>query len=401
MKSWLGATLARRPMWMNVLLIFCIYMTFVFMPRDMFVKPVRVDEEAWFGLLLRGWAAKLTEPIHWAIYAAGMYGFWRMRRWMWPWAALYTAQVAIGMLVWSVVYVGGFRGWAGGLLGFMPIAALAVALWRARDAFGRRRGSLRQRYGEWALVTGASAGIGAEFARALARDGLSCVLVARREDRLKLLAEELERHHRVATRVVAIDLTQPGASNALADRVADLEIGLLVNNAGFGGSGRFDKVATTRLEEMVQLNCLVPVAVTRRLLPAMVTRRRGAVIIVGSVAGRQPLPLHSVYSATKAFDMLFGEALWAELQGSGVDALVLEPGATATEFQAVAGEVAHAGEPPQSVVEAALDALGHQPSVVSGWGNWLGANAIRLAPRSIAALMAKQVVAPWTPAEMR
>src|SRR5215831_19823631 len=100
MQSWLREALGRRPVWMNVLLIFCIYMTFVFMPIDMFVKPVAVDQEAWFGLLLRGWGAKLTEPIHWAIYAAGTYGFWRMRRWMWPWASVYAAQVAIGMVVW-------------------------------------------------------------------------------------------------------------------------------------------------------------------------------------------------------------------------------------------------------------------------------------------------------------
>jgi len=401
MSTWIREVLGRRPGWMNALLAFCIFMTFVFMPWDMFVKPVAADQEAWFGLLARGWLAKATEPIHWAIYAAGMYGFWRMRRWMWPWAALYAAQVAIGMLVWGMVYVGGVKGLFQGLLGFVPLAALAVALWRSRDRFGRRPGALRTRYGDWALVTGASAGIGADFARALAREGLSCALVARREDRLKALATELERDHHVQTRVLPIDLAAPGGIDRLVERVADLPVGVLVNNAGFGYAGRFDKQDTIRLEEMVRLNCIAPVALTGRLLPGMRQRGRGAIIIVGSVAGRQPLPLHGVYSATKAFDLLLGESLWAELRGSGIDALVLEPGPTTTEFQAVAGELAHAGEPSSQVVEAALDALGHQPSVVSGWLNWIGANAIRLAPRSLAALGAGQVMQQNTPVEMR
>src|SRR5262249_18357245 len=156
--------------WMNLLMAFCAYMTFIHMPWDLFVKPVSQDAEAWFGLIVHGWAAKATEPLHWAIYATGLYGFWRMRSWMWPWAALYAAQVTVGMLVWHVLYIGGVRGWLIGLIVFAPLAAITVALCRARDEFRRPRRSLRERYGEWALVTGASAGIGAEFARALARE---------------------------------------------------------------------------------------------------------------------------------------------------------------------------------------------------------------------------------------
>ena len=215
MSEWLGERLRQRPWWMNVLMIFCAYMAFVYMPWDFFVKPVAHDAEAWFGFLLHGWWAKLTEPLHWAIYAAGAYGFWRMRSWMWPWAALYTAQVALGMLVWNVVYVGGLRGWLGGVLAFVPLAAIAVALWNAQEQFGRKRASLRERYGEWALITGASAGIGAEFARALAREGLSCVLTARREDRLRALASELEQRYQVTTRVVAADLADPAGADHL------------------------------------------------------------------------------------------------------------------------------------------------------------------------------------------
>ncbi len=153
---------------------------------------------------------------------------------------------------------------------------------------------------------------------------------------------------------------------------------------------------------MVQLNCVAPVVLTSRLLPAMCERGRGAIVIVGSIAGRQPLPLHGVYSATKAFDLLFGESISTELRGRGIDVLVLEPGATATEFQEVAGEIAHPGESAEAVVRVALDAVGRQPSVVSGWFNWVRANAAtRLLPRPLLAFIARDVVARDTPPEMR
>src|SRR6202171_1902892 len=120
----------------------------------------------------------------------------------------------------------------------------------------------REKYGEWALVTGASAGIGLEFARALAREGMSIVLTARREDRLNTLAGELRAEFHVDTRVVAVDLAAPDGADRLADAVADLPIAFLVNNAGFGAAGRFDKLATDRLRAMVVVNCLVPGAPT-------------------------------------------------------------------------------------------------------------------------------------------
>ena len=262
---------------------------------------------------------------------------------------------------------------------------------------------LRQRYGDWALVTGASAGIGLAFARAIAAEGVSIVLTARREDRLTTLANELRTAHRIDTRVLAQDLAAPDGADRLASAVADLPIGILVNNAGFGYSGRFSKLDTERLRAMVRVNCEVPVVLTSRILPAMLQRGRGAVIIVGSVAGRQPLPLHSVYSATKAFDQILGEALWGELRGSGIDAITVEPGPTQTEFQQVAGEVVapNFGEPAENVVRVAFEVLGKQPSVISGWFNWARANLVRLVPRSTATLIAKKVVEGQTPVELR
>lgn len=136
--SWatkLADTLSRRPWWMNLLFAFCLYMTFIYMPYDVLFKPVAQDQEVWFGIVLHGWAAKLTAPLHWAIYAAGAWGFWRMSAWMWPWAALYAAQVAIAMAVWNVIDPRGdglLMAAVSGALFLVP----TVALWRARARFG-------------------------------------------------------------------------------------------------------------------------------------------------------------------------------------------------------------------------------------------------------------------------
>ena len=401
MREWWRERLAVRPWWMNGLMLFCAFMAALYMPWDFFVKPVAHDAEAWFGFLLRGWGAKLTEPLHWAIYAAGAYGFWRMRAWMWPWAAVYAAQVAVGMLIWNVVYVGGGRGWLAGLVACVPFALVTLALWRARPRFESRPAPMRARYGQWALVTGASAGIGAAFARALARDGMSCVLTARRADRLHALASELAAQHGIATRVVVADLADPAATESLLEAIADLQIDVFINNAGFGYAGRFDKQDPARLRDMVQVNCVAPVVLASALLPGMRTRGRGAMIVTGSVAGRQPLPRHAIYSASKAFDLHFGEALWAELRGTGVDVLVLEPGATESEFRDVAGETREVGTPAIDVVALAFEALGRQPSVIHGWFNWLRGQAARILPRSTVTLVAEQVILEQTPPAMR
>jgi short-subunit dehydrogenase len=402
MKSWLRSLFDGRPWWMNAMMVFCAYMAVVYVPWDLFVKPVAQDQEVWFGIMFTGWAAKLLTPFHWAVYAAGAVGFRRMRSWMWPWASVYVGQIAIGMLVWSVLEVGGFGGWFVGAVAFAAFAGVAAALWKARPLFQPSPEALKKRYGDWALVTGASVGIGAEFARALAAEGLSLVLTARREDKLRGLADELEKAHSISTRIVAADLGQSDGADAVVDAVRDLEISVLVNNAGAGYAGRFDKQDPERLRSMVTLNCAAPVVLTSRLVPGMVERGRGAVVIVGSVAGRQPLPLHGVYSATKAFDLLLGESLAVELRDQGIDVVVLEPGSTETEFQQVAGEIAHPGESAEKVVRVALDALGRQPSVVSGAFNWLRANAAtRLFPRALVAHIARDVVAVQTPEEMR
>ena len=133
----LAAEWRRRPWWMNGIWLFCLYMTFIYMPFDLFLKPVAEDEEVWFGFTLHGWAAKATEPLHWAIYAAGAYGFWRMRPWMWPWAALYIGQVVVAMAVWNLLDPRGGGLWMAIVSGGL-IAVPMVALWRARALFADR-----------------------------------------------------------------------------------------------------------------------------------------------------------------------------------------------------------------------------------------------------------------------
>jgi uncharacterized protein len=186
---------------------------------------------------------------------------------------------------------------------------------------------------ETALVTGASSGIGEQFARQLAARGHDLVLVARRADRLESLAEQVP----TQAHVVACDLATDAAS--LAGRVAQLgvRVDLLVNNAGFGTSGPFVENDPAREAEEVRLNCEAIVALCHAFLPAMIDRRRGGVINVASSAGMQPIPYEAVYAATKAFALNFTDALHTELRGSGVRVMSVNPGPVPTEWQRVAG----------------------------------------------------------------
>jgi short-subunit dehydrogenase len=403
--DWLDAQSQLRPWWMNILMVITAFLAFVYLPWDFFFKPVAEDQEAWFGLLLTGWAAKLTEPIHLASYAAGAYGFWRMRPWMWPWAAAYSAQMTIGMFLWPSIYVGGIGGWFVGLASLALFGTVTMALWNAKQQFEPKPLRLRERYGDWALITGASAGLGAEFARAMAREGINCVLTARRADRLSELAQELKSGWQIETRIVVADLADADGPQFVAESIEDLEIGIFVNNAGFGYAGRFSKQDPARLREMIQVNCMAPVDLAGRMLPGMIDRARGAMIVVAATAGRQPLPLYAVYAATKAFDSLFGEALWAELREQNVDVTVLQPGPVATEFEQMSGEQrpdSVRDEAAEDCVLYALEALGRQPSVVSGgWYNWIRANANRFVPRTVMICLAGDLIEKQTPIDRR
>lgn len=402
MREWLYDVFRERPWWMSAAMIFCAFMAFIYMPWDIFIKPMAHDEEVWFGILFTGFWAKVLAFPHWFVYGAAVYGFRRRRPWMAFWGPAYVAQVAFGMWLWTAMAQGGFTGAILGLIPAAPFAGLAYAFWKHRDYFEVRNLRLTTRYGNWALVTGASAGIGQAIARQVAADGMNVALTARREDRLTNLAAEIERDFAIETRVITADLAERSDVEALLSAVSDLEIGLLVNNAGLGYAGRFDLLDVERLRRLVSVNCEAPMVLTHALVQGMRERGRGGVVFTGSAAGRQPLPLHGVYAATKAFDLFLGEALWAELRASNIDVVVLEPGSTETEFQEVAGELAHPGQSPEEVARRGLMALGEQPSVMTGWFNWIRAQfASRLLTRPISAHVAYSVMAKQTPEDLR
>ena len=239
---------------------------------------------------------------------------------------------------------------------------------------------------EVALITGASAGLGAEFARQLSRRGHRLVLVARRLERLEELAADLDN-----ARAVAMDLSRPGAAGKL---IADLEhhgetVGLLVNNAGFGLAGQFAELDGKRQREMIDLNCGALADLAHAVLPGMIGRGSGAVLNVASTAAFQPGPGMAVYFATKAFVLSFSEALHDEAKPHGVKVSCLCPGPTRTEFRSVSGfdpkgRLAKLSADAASVVRTGLEGLNrNQAVVVPGLANKAIAQVHRLMPRAV------------------
>jgi short-subunit dehydrogenase len=258
-----------------------------------------------------------------------------------------------------------------------------------------------RRYGPWALVTGASSGIGRGFAHALARRGLNLVVVARRRELLEGLARELESANKVSVRPVAMDLARDGAAGELAASVADIEVGLLVNNAGTGWIGRFDLQDADEHSRLVHLHCVLPVELTALLLKPMEARRRGGIVLVSSAGAYVPMPYYAVYGGTKAFLAMWGEALGAEVQSAGVDVLVLAPGDTKTGFQEVAGEMSTRWSAVEDVVEAGLAGLGRRPTVIPGLENKAGLLILRFLPRGMVVRMMERRQRAQTPAARR
>ncbi len=255
--------------------------------------------------------------------------------------------------------------------------------------------SFVERYGIWAVVTGASSGIGEEFARQLAARGMNLVLVARRRDRLEKLANDLEQAHGVRSLIVEQSLTDDGAIEALTSITQDMEIGLLINNAGFGMKGNFLDLDISEQRRMVRLNCEVPLALAHHYGTAMAARGKGGIIFVASTAAYQGLPFSSAYGATKGFDLLLGEGLWFELGEKGIDVIALCPGPTDTEGPKRTG-VDPSKVPNmmtvEPVVRAALDKIGRRPSVIPGFTNKLAAFAVRLVTRRFSARTAGKIV---------
>ena len=238
------------------------------------------------------------------------------------------------------------------------------------------------------LITGASTGIGAAFARKLAALGRNVLLVARSEDKLIALCNELGRLTSIRAQYLTLDLQQPDAAAQLFEETQkrELEIDTLINNAGFGSMGDFAKLDLNRELEMVQLNITALVDLTQRFLLPMRERKRGTIINVASTAGFQAVPYMATYAATKAFVLSFSEALWEENRLHGVHVMALCPGVTETNFF----EASKMDRPPmrtiqtpEEVVDAALRGLARKKSVVvSGWTNWFTVEAERFVPRT-------------------
>jgi short-subunit dehydrogenase len=257
---------------------------------------------------------------------------------------------------------------------------------------------LRDRH---ALVTGASSGLGVDFARELARRGAGLTLVARREDRLRSLQRELADGHGVDVRVVTLDLTDDGAPDQLLDdtRAQGRPVDVLVNNAGFGLYGPFSKIDWERERAMLELDVLVPVHLTKLFLPGMLERRTGWVLNIASIGAYQPSPLYASYSAAKSFVLNFTEALSYELRGSGVWATALAPGIVATEFLQVSGQQATRYQrltmmDSPTVARIGVDAmLKGRPSLVPGRLNAASVWSNRLLPRRVSAALAHRMMA--------
>lgn len=242
----------------------------------------------------------------------------------------------------------------------------------------------------WALVTGASSGIGAEFARQLAARGMHLILVARREEPMRELARELFTAHGTKADVVPMDLADPQGPARL---IAEIDqrgrvIELLVNNAGFGYVSEIESTDLARVQQLVQLNIAALTELTYRVLPGMIQRGHGGIINVSSVAGFQPVAYMGPYAASKAYVLHFTESLWAEAREKGVTVTALCPGTTRTDFFDVAGAAPgwlekHSSQDSATVVKAALRALEKRRSyVVSGWKNYILSLLVRLAMRS-------------------
>ncbi|MFJ4964021.1 SDR family NAD(P)-dependent oxidoreductase [Streptomyces sp. NPDC088729] len=245
--------------------------------------------------------------------------------------------------------------------------------------------------GTTALITGASSGLGVEFARQWARLGADVVLVARRRDRLDALADDLVARHRITATVVDADLARPGAGQRLHTELTDRNVSVqtVVNNAGFGGYGPFREQDPDEIARMIQLNTGALADITRAFLPDLMADGRGALVNVASTAAYQPTPNMALYGATKAFVLSLTEAVAHETRRSSLRVLAVSPGTTRTEFFDVVGSQdamvgrAATAEDVVTATRRALDRDSTPPSIVTGLGNRLTTVATSLLPRRV------------------
>jgi short-subunit dehydrogenase len=225
----------------------------------------------------------------------------------------------------------------------------------------------RERYGPWAVITGASEGIGEGFARSLAARGLHLVLVARRPGPLEALAGELRKAHGVEVRTLSADVGGPGLVPALDAVVDGAEVGLVVHNAAFSALGPSLERPLADLQQGIDLTCRAPLALAHHFGRQMVARGRGGILLMSSLAGGQGTPIVAAYAASKAFEIVLAEGLWDELRPAGVDVLACRAGPTRTpSYEASRPRKKVPMMEPGPVAEEALAALGKKPVLVPG-----------------------------------
>lgn len=235
-------------------------------------------------------------------------------------------------------------------------------------------------------MAGASEGLGAAFAEALAGRGHHLVLLARRGDVLETVAHALEKRYEVETRTLVADLSAPSAIERLAALTRDLDVGVAVYNAAYGPIGPFMDLKPEQLDTLATVNVHSPLRFAHAMAEQMKSRKRGALVLMSSLAGLQGTPGVTAYAATKAFNVVLGEGLWAELRAHGIEVLVTCAGAIRTpNYQQASEREAPGTLDPEQVAERTLDALGRGPRFVPGWINRLAALFVgRLLPRRLA-----------------
>lgn len=256
--------------------------------------------------------------------------------------------------------------------------------------------AFREKYGPWAIITGASSGIGEEFARQLAPKGLNLLLIARRIDKLELIASELRAEFGIEVKSVQADLTQDNFMNSIDPAIDGLEIGLLINNAGIGITGDFLDHTLEQELDLLHTNCRAPLILTHAVAPRMVQRGKGGIIFVSSLVAFIAAPNWLGYSSSKVYDLYIANALWGELRDKGIDVQALCPGVTETGFGKKSGiskRTKSLGRmQKEPVVDESLRKLGRKQTVIPGVMNKISYILIRILPRKLLSLVMYRVL---------
>lgn len=241
---------------------------------------------------------------------------------------------------------------------------------------------LLNKYGKWAIITGASSGLGEEFCRQLANLNFNLIMIARRKERLKLLKSELLAKYSIEILIIESDLTQPNFIELIKEATLGLDIGLLINNAGFAITGNFLENNINDELKMLDIHCRAPLILSHHFGQLMLKRKHSGIINVSSVTGFIAMPSRVNYSAAKAFSLYSSEGLWFELKANGIDVLTLAPGAIKTEFGSIAG-TRNSGMDTIKVAKIGLNNLGKKSLVIPGFTNKIVVIVTRFIPRQL------------------